>query len=107
MSVRIYNDGLAGAAASEAKRAEELSRTSGAGQTRAPGSLGSGEDQVSISSLSENLTTTNGVLDAQRVNRVQHLAALYQSGNYKVDAQQVSRAIVDDALRSGPAGKGE
>jgi anti-sigma28 factor (negative regulator of flagellin synthesis) len=38
---------------------------------------------------------------AARANRVQELAALYQSGNYKPDAMSISKGMVADALASG------
>ena len=106
MSVRIYSDGLAGASLPGAGRTEELSRAPGTGKPPA-GSAGAAEDRVEISALSENLAAANSQVDVQRAERVQHLAALYQSGQYHVDAAKVSQAIVSHALRSGPVEAGE
>jgi anti-sigma28 factor (negative regulator of flagellin synthesis) len=96
MSIRIYNDGLAGAAAAETSRAEQLSRATGTGKSAA-GQGASGEDQVQISSLSEAVATAQ----SQRAASVQRLAAVYQSGGYQVDSTSVSRALVDHALAAG------
>lgn len=102
MSIRIYNDGLAGAAASEASRAQELSRASSTGKSSGTSAIG-GEDQVSISSLSETLSAQS----SQRSARVQDLTAVYQSGQYQVNSQNVGSAIVNDALRAGAAEGGQ
>jgi anti-sigma28 factor (negative regulator of flagellin synthesis) len=98
MSIRIYNDGLAGASALENSRAEQLSRTGGTGKPGAGAGPG-GEDQVQMSSLSEALTAAQ----SQRATNVQQLAAAYQSGHYHVDSTDVSRALVSHALEAGGA----
>jgi anti-sigma28 factor (negative regulator of flagellin synthesis) len=95
MSIRIYSDGLAGTAASETSRAQELSRTT-TGRTSSWSPAG-GEDQVQISSLSEALSAQG----SQRTARVQDLAAVYQSGRYQVNSMDVSHAIVNNALQAG------
>jgi len=95
MSIQIYNDGLAGAGASEAARTQELSHTAAGGR---PGSgvAEGAEDQVQISSLSSTLTAQG----SERAARVAQLAAAYQSGQYSVNSVEVSRAIVNHALES-------
>ena len=102
MSIRIYNDGLAGAAAAETSRAQELSRTTGTSKS-VEGSSASGEDQVQISSLSETLAAQS----SQRAARVQDLAGVFQSGRYQVNSVDVSKAIVNQALQAGSAEKGQ
>jgi hypothetical protein len=96
MSIRIYNDGLAGTAASETSRAQELTRAAGAGKPTG-GTGVTGEDQVQISSLSEALNAQA----TQRAAHIQNLAAVYQSGNYQVNSVDVSRALVNHALAAG------
>jgi anti-sigma28 factor (negative regulator of flagellin synthesis) len=98
MSIQIYNDGLAGAGASETSRAHEVSRATTGGKA-ASGSAASGEDQVEISSVSSTLAAQG----SQRAARVQELAAAYQSGNYRVNSTDVSKAIVNNALKAGGA----
>jgi len=101
MSIQIYNDGLAGAGASEATRTQDLSRaTAGGKPTFGAGS--SGEDQVQISSLSSTLSADG----TQHAARVQELSAIFQSGRYEVNSMDVSRAIVNQALTS-PGMEGE
>lgn len=98
MSIQIYNDGLAGAGASETSRAHELSRVSTGGKPSSGSSAGA-EDQVEISSVSSTLAAQG----SQRASRVQELAAAYQSGNYRVNSMDVSKAIVNNALKAGGA----
>lgn len=95
MSIRIYNEGLSGAAASETSRAQELSRISPGGKSNSSAAAG-GEDQIQISSLSESLAAEG----SQRSARVSALAAAYQSGGYQVDSMDVSRAIVNNAMQA-------
>lgn len=102
MSIQIYNDGLAGAGASEASRIQELSRATTGGKQTSGASSG-GEDQVQISPLSSSLAAQG----SDRAARVQQLAAAYQSGNYQVNPTEVSRAIVNHALLSGGVEGGE
>lgn len=98
MSIQIYNDGLAGAGASETSRAQELSRATTGGKPIS-GSTAGAEDQVDISSLSSTLAAQG----SQRASRVQELAAAYQSGNYHVNSMDVSKAMVNNALKAGAA----
>jgi anti-sigma28 factor (negative regulator of flagellin synthesis) len=97
MSIQIYNDGLAGAAASETSRVQDVSRATTSG-SHSSGSTG-GEDQVQISALSSALSAQG----SQRAAHVQQLAAAYQSGRYEVNSTDVSRALVNNALKAGPA----
>jgi anti-sigma28 factor (negative regulator of flagellin synthesis) len=101
MSIQIYNDGLAGAGASEATRTQDLSRATTGGKPTS-GASSSGEDQVQISSLSSALTADG----SQHAARVQQLSAVFQSGRYEVNSMDVSRAIVNQALTS-PGMEGE
>lgn len=96
MSIQIYNDGLAGAGASETSRAQELSRTT-TGGAPSSGSAAGGEDQVQISSVSSSLSAQG----SERAGRVQELAGAYQSGQYHVNSLDVSKALVDHALKAG------
>jgi len=96
MSIQIYNDGLAGAAASGTGRTQELSHPATGGKPSS-GASSSGEDQVQISSLSSSLAAN----ESQRAARVQQLAALYQGGQYEVNSMDVSRALVNHAIQAG------
>ncbi|HUB77895.1 MAG TPA: flagellar biosynthesis anti-sigma factor FlgM [Bryobacteraceae bacterium] len=96
MSIQIYNDGLAGAGASEAARTQELSHATPAGKP-ASGAAAGAEDQVQISSLSSTITSQA----SDRAARVAQLASVYQTGQYQVNSVEVSRAMVNHALQSG------
>lgn len=106
MSIRIYTDGLASAAASEASRSEELSRANGPGKQPVAGSSGEGGDQVQISSLSESIAAGSSQQGVTQANRVRQIAAQYQNGTYQVDSLQLSRALVSNAIRSGAVENG-
>lgn len=96
MSIQIYNDGLAGSAASGLGRTQELS-TSTTGSRPSSGASSGGEDQVQISSLSSSLAAHG----SERAARVSALVAAVQSGSYQVNSKDVSRALVDHALQAG------
>ena len=96
MSIQIYNDGLAGAGASETSRAYEVSRATSGGKA-STGTTAGAEDQVEISALSSTLAAQG----SQRASRVNELAAAYQGGNYQVNSMDVSKAIVNNALKAG------
>ena len=102
MSIQIYNDGLAGAGASETSRAQDVSRTAAGGSLSTGSTAGStsgGEDQVQISSLSSALSAQS----SERASHVQQLAAAYQGGRYEVNSMDVSKAMVNNALKAGAA----
>ena len=105
MSIRIYTDGLAGAAASEASRNEEVSRASTAGKQPVAGASAEGGDQVQISSLSASIAAGSSQQDATQSNRVRQIAVQFQNGTYHVDSLQLSRALVSNAIRSGAVDK--
>lgn len=90
----LNNAGAAGAGQAANTRKVE---TDGAASRR-PGASREGGDRVEFSAnlrgLSRALSTDSG----QRVQRVEALAAQYQSGTYQVDAAAVSHAMVGDAL---------
>ena len=101
MSIRIQNESLAGAAAPGAGRTDEISNPSGSSSqfTVKPGHRAG--DSVDISSLSQNVVAAGIAQDAHQTGRIKQLTALYRSGQYSVDAAQVSRAMVSQALGDG------
>lgn len=103
MSIRIQNDGLAGAAASETSRTQDTVQIgNGAGR---PGSrFDASSDRVEISSLSGQIADASNSSQAAQANRVSKLAAMYQSGRYQVDSVAVSRALVSQAIQTGGTG---
>src|SRR5689334_8065070 len=100
--MRIYDVNLTGPSAAETSRAQEAQRTDRTGGTRSggPGSYGS-NDRVEFSSTLGRLSQALGADGSARANRVQELAALYQSGNYRPDSRAISRGMVSEALAAG------
>jgi negative regulator of flagellin synthesis FlgM len=83
-----------------AQGAQEVDRArSGAARTAG----GSGQpDQVQLSGLAEQLQALQPGSDAREAE-LNRLRELVQTGRYQVDAEQVSRALVEDALSEGAA----
>jgi anti-sigma28 factor (negative regulator of flagellin synthesis) len=100
MSIRIQNDGLAGAAASETSRTQDTAQI-GNGTGRPGSRFDASGDRVEISSLSGQIADASTSSQVAQANRVSKLAAMYQSGRYQVDSMAVSRAIVSQALQAG------
>jgi hypothetical protein len=95
MSIRIQNDQTAGVNSGAAERTNAVSGSTSSSGSRGANSIG-GEDQVNVSSIGNALSAQS----ASRANRIQHLAALYASGNYHVDSARTSQAIVAGAIGS-------
>jgi hypothetical protein len=101
MSMRIHDDGLAAAAASQSAPANGPIGL-GSGSSRQSGSVSNlGADQVDISSLSGNVAATSAALANQQAARVSQLAALYAKGDYHVDSMQLSRALISGSMAGG------
>ena len=96
MSLRIQNDGISAAAASQTVPAENAGKPGSS--TQAGSIASSGSDQVDISSLSGNVAASSGDLANREAARVSQLTALYSSGNLQVDTAQLSRALVSAAI---------
>lgn len=101
MSIRIQNDGVAGAGASQISPADRLT-INGPGRGSASG--GGTTDRVEISSLSEGLSSAMANLDAQRSDKVSRLAALYAQGQYQIDPAAISRSLISSAISAGAVG---
>lgn len=59
-----------------------------------------GEDRVSISSLSKQLSQVSQIVsddDSQRRGRVQELKAKVESGEYQIDSNSIAQSIVSFA----------
>ena len=102
MSIRIQNDGIAGAAASQISQAGGPAH--GASSSAKAGAGIGGADQVDISSLSGAVASSVAAMASQQANRVSQLAALYASGKYHVDAVQLSRSLISEAISAGALG---
>jgi hypothetical protein len=58
-------------------------------------------DRVEFSGIFGRLARTLSTYDTSLANRVQALAAEYQSGNYRPDSAATSQAMVREALAAG------
>jgi anti-sigma28 factor (negative regulator of flagellin synthesis) len=105
MDIRIHGESLEGANALETSRAQEAPQAGQSDPLRGFKPLEGGQDSVQLSSLSARISEINQQQDVEASNRVAALAALYARGNYKVDAGDLSRALVSHAL-SGVADGG-
>lgn len=99
MSIRIQNDGIAGAGASQ------IAQTS-APAPHGPASAGAGKnaagtDRVDLSTLSGSMATQLSAMASQQANRVSQLAALYAKGQYQVNPGHISRALISNAISTG------
>ncbi len=98
MSIRIQNDGISGAGASQINPADHL--TVGGGG-RGSASVGSPSDHVEISSLSEGIASASASLDAQRADKLNRLATLFAQGQYQIDPVKISRSLISSSLNAG------
>ena len=104
MDIRIQSESLEGANALQTSRTQETPLAGQSERQSGIKALEGGQDSVQISSLSEQISAINQQQDVEASNRVAALAALYAHGNYQVDAQKLSRALVSDALSGGVEG---
>ena len=79
----------------------QLGKTSGTGPGGAATSgLGRADrDRVQLSDLSARLLASSEVGASDRASRVEQLATEVRSGRYQVDAAELSRRLVDEAIR--------
>ena len=100
--MKVYDNNLSGTSAAPTGRAQETQKT-GSENARTgsvkPGSKS--EDRVEFSSTLGSLSRAMAADGSSRANRVQALAAQYQSGNYRPDFLATSRGMVSEALSEG------
>lgn len=61
-----------------------------------PRKAGEASDEVRLSSL--GLRLSDDAVSPEREAHITRIAALYQAGNYHVDAESVSQRIIDDSV---------
>ncbi len=91
------NDPSAGALSASKLNQTPMTGVSSRGG-RPGGTSGSGDDQVQLSSLASMMQSLASD-SPDRTARIQQLAFQVQSGNYHVDAAQLSSSMVSAALR--------
>ncbi|HLK66983.1 MAG TPA: flagellar biosynthesis anti-sigma factor FlgM [Bryobacteraceae bacterium] len=100
--MRIYDVNLTGASAAESGRAQATQQTDRAASARGGGANAYGSsDRVEFSSTLGRLSQAMTADSSARTNRVQALAAQYQSGSYRPDSLSTSKGMVADALAGG------
>jgi anti-sigma28 factor (negative regulator of flagellin synthesis) len=99
--MRIYDSNLAGTSAAESGRAAETVKISGDSNKGTAKSSDRSGDRVELSSTLGHLARAMESFGSARSSRVEALAALYQSGNYRVDSAATSRAMIGEALAAG------
>lgn len=87
------------ASASQAGKAQETTGVSSGDSGGRAGRAHADADRVDLSDLSGLLLASASVDAPERAARVERLAAEVRSGRYKVDAEEVSRRIVGEAIR--------
>ena len=106
--MKIYDLNLMGTPATETGRVPDSQKPSRAGTVQSPtsgvvsgsGISGSG-DRVEFSGTLNRLSRSLATFESGRANRVQALAAQYQSGNYKPDSAATSKGMVAEAMSAG------
>jgi flagellar biosynthesis anti-sigma factor FlgM len=83
-------------------RAGEAQSIHSTAKKGAPVRSGAGDfDTVELSGSMKGVEATLKDDAAARAEKVQRLAAAVQGGTYQVDAQAISRALIDEALSGG------
>ena len=79
----------------------QLNKTpaTGAGSTSRSGAAASDRDNVQLSGLSARLLDSGGADSPERAARIQQIASDVRSGQYQVDAKQLSSLMVNEAIR--------
>jgi len=97
--MKIYDQNISGAGGSQAGRTQETQNASRTGATRPSGvKTDASGDQVEFSGTLSRLSRTIGTFETSRAERVQSLAAQFQSGSYRPDTTGTSRGMISEAL---------
>jgi anti-sigma28 factor (negative regulator of flagellin synthesis) len=97
--MRVNNGNTAGATA-ETGGTQNVQKSGQSGGA-ASGGLDPNSDSVEFSSALGRLSRAVANDSAQRQNRVQTVAATYQSGRYQPDSMAISRAMIADSANAG------
>ena len=95
----IHDRNLTGATPAEPGRVQETRKpTRNQGVQEETAVTGKTGDRVELSSTLETLSRAMSAFGSERANRVQALAAQYQSGSYHADSAATARGMVSEAL---------
>jgi anti-sigma28 factor (negative regulator of flagellin synthesis) len=103
--MKIQNDGSPGSAPLETTRAQPAPHEATSSTAVGRRIAGHDGDSVEISGLSARVSDANAIESRQRANRVAELTALHSSGAYHVNANNLSSALVSNAVAAAPSGK--
>ena len=98
--MKIYDSNTGGIPAGAAQRTQETPQTDRTTGRSTP--AGGNGDRVEFSGTLGRLSRVLSTFQADRANRVQALAAQYQSGTYRTDSAATSRALIAESLGSAP-----
>jgi len=101
--MRIDDNNLSGISSSAAGGSQKVRTANHDGSTAAkPGEVGSGQDEVQLSSLADRVSAgslgTDPSVSAERSARIEHLTKLVQSGQYNPDPEKVADSMIRDML---------
>ena len=100
--MRIHDLNLTGASAAETGQAQKTQNLNRPGSDTSRTRAGDGNnDSVVFSGTMSRLSRSLATFESTRANRVQALAAEYQSGKYKPDPVATSKGLVSEALSAG------
>jgi anti-sigma28 factor (negative regulator of flagellin synthesis) len=97
--MRVDDRNLTGTAPAQSGRTQQTGK-SNRNQAVRTGTAATGEtgDRVELSNTLETLSRAMSAFGSERANRVQALAAQYQSGSYHADSAATARGMVSEAL---------
>lgn len=101
MSMRVSQDAISNSALSQAGGAGAAAAVGKARRNPSAAAGRARRDSVNLSSLSAKIAEAGRQSDAERAGRVDRLAESNAAGKYRVDAQKVSRAMIDEAIGDG------
>ena len=94
--MKVTNQNLTGASMAGTSGAQQIQKSGGSFNSSAKTTAGG--DSVDLSSTLASLSRAMESYSSSRQDKVQSLAAQYQSGTYKVDSAAVSRGMISVAL---------
>ena len=100
--MKVYDNNLSGTSSAQTGLVQETQKPERASHSGRTGSArSSSEDRVEFSSTLGRLSQALAADTSSRAGKVQSLAALYQSGNYRPNSMGTSKGMVAEALSSG------
>ncbi len=102
--MKVNEQGLNGIYPSPLSGARDAQRVDGGRSPDRRAGFDVGMDRVEISDVAETVSNVLAKASVERSTKIARLAEEVRSGGYRVDALQLSRAMIDDALRNTEKG---